>query len=74
MLTITFAVVQALNLPFPASSKRQLSRVEIVTGGVRRRTESVKSKKDEIARWDSKLYFPFLDNSSKLGITILHNS
>ncbi|KAF8712430.1 hypothetical protein AX14_013105 [Amanita brunnescens Koide BX004] len=70
---ISITIVQAVNLSFPANSRRQLSTVEIITGDVRRRTESIKSKKDKITRWDSKLLFPFLDNSSKLIITILHD-
>ncbi|KAF8731609.1 hypothetical protein AX14_004590 [Amanita brunnescens Koide BX004] len=44
-----FAVVQAENLTFPANSRRQCI-VEIVTGDIRRLTESVKSEKDRIAR------------------------
>ncbi|KAF8680607.1 hypothetical protein AX14_004531, partial [Amanita brunnescens Koide BX004] len=71
--SITITVVQAVNLSFPASSRRRQCAVEIVTGDLRRLTESVKSGKDNIARWDSKLHFPALDKSSKLIITVLHN-
>ncbi len=48
--SLTFAVVQVVNLSFPALSRQQ-TRVEIVTGGERRRTESVKLKKEKNARW-----------------------
>ena len=54
ILTVTFAVVQAVNLSCPALSTRQ-TNIEIVAGGVHRRTQSVKWKKDKITQWDSKL-------------------
>ena len=56
MLNIAFPVVEVANLSFPALTRQQSSLVEVVTGNVRRRTNSVKAKKDEIARWDSKLH------------------
>jgi hypothetical protein len=54
LLAVAFAVLHAVNLSFPAMSRR-LTSVEIVAGVVNRHTQSVKSKKDEVTRWDRKL-------------------
>ena len=54
ILTVTFAVVQAVNLSCPALSRRQ-TNIDIAAGGVHCRTQSVKWKKDKITQWDSKL-------------------
>jgi hypothetical protein len=54
ILTVTFSVVQAVNLSFPAISRRQ-TNVEVVAGDLHRRTQNAKWKKDKITRWDSKL-------------------
>ena len=54
ILTVTFSVVQAVNLSFPAISRRQ-TYVKIVAGDVRQFTRRVKPNQDNITRWDSKL-------------------
>ena len=55
VLTGTLAVVQAVNLLFPAISRRRQTNVEIVAGDLHHRTQSVKWKEGKITRWDSKL-------------------
>ena len=54
ILTIVFAVVQAVDLSFPRISRRR-ANVNIAAGVVHRRTQTVETKKDKVARWDSKL-------------------
>jgi len=58
VLIVTFVVVQANNLPFPATRSkvaRPKAYVKIVAGELHRRTQSVKWQKDTFTRWDSKL-------------------
>ena len=54
ILTIAFAVVQAVNLSFPRISRRR-ANVKIVAGDVLRHTQTVETEKDKVTRWDSKL-------------------
>jgi hypothetical protein len=59
ILIVTFAVVQASNLPFPAIRQkafRPKAYVKIDAGALHRRTQSVKWERDEFTRWDSKLH------------------
>ena len=88
-LTIAFAVVQAEHLFFPARSRRR-ANVEVVAGDLSRCIPSIKSQNDKITRWDTKLdllapslqinvsltalYSLIWDDSSKIIITVLHDS
>jgi hypothetical protein len=52
MLTVTSAVVQATELPFPTFMSK--AYVEIIAGGIRRRSQGVKRKEETCTRWDFK--------------------
>jgi hypothetical protein len=51
-LTVMSAVVQATELPFPTF--RSKAYVEIIAGGIHRRSQSVKRKEETYTRWDFK--------------------
>jgi hypothetical protein len=53
ILTIAFAVVQAVDLSFPRISRRR-ANVIIAAGDVHRRTQTVETEKDKVTRWGSK--------------------
>jgi hypothetical protein len=54
-LIVMSAVVQASELPFPtfrSKAFRPKTYVEIIAGGIHRRTQSVKQERESYTRWN----------------------
>ncbi|KIJ24764.1 hypothetical protein M422DRAFT_274387 [Sphaerobolus stellatus SS14] len=75
-LTVDFAVTQASDLPPITLTLQHRTFVEIVTGDIRLRTDSVKYDHEigHQARWDFKHAFPSLDKASKIAFNVFHRS